>query len=105
MDQFTNMFVIFNAAIGVFALYSAITGQGAAFKNDYPEKVKGPANALLRKFLWAIGPVLLLSAASDYFKIFGDATMIVSYICIGIVLALIIAYVVLFRIRFGKDLK
>ena len=86
--------------IGIYALYSAFTGKGAAYKNDYPASVKEGAHKLLRMFLWIFGPILLAQGACDYF-----GYSLLSLILIGVVVALIVVYLVIFYKRYGKALK
>lgn len=100
-----NFFLLINIAIGIYATYAGIVGRGFAYKNDYPEEIKADANALLRKFLLVIGPVMLVGSAVDYFSLLGDATFYFALSVIVIVLALVIVYIVIFRKRFGKYLK
>lgn len=100
MDSFMQ---IFNLLIGVLATYYAITGKGYAYKNDYPEEIKAEANALLRKFLWFIGPFVLVFALLEYFAGLDEGTkFILNWVQIGGVLIAIIVYVIMFRRRFGK---
>ena len=106
MDNINSMMTIFNVIIGVYCIYAAIAGKGAAYKNDYPENVKEPARKSMRLLLAVVGPVALLMGAVEYFKFFDEGTnRIVQFIGIGLELALIIAYIVWFRVKFGKMLK
>lgn len=108
MEGMNSFMLIFNLVIGAYATYAAIAGKGAAYKNDYPKAVKEKANALLRKFLFIIGPLMLVSSAIEYFNPFGleaGVLRLISMIAIGLVLALVIAYVVIFRVKYGKALK
>lgn len=107
-DNLNSMMAIFNVLIGVYCTYSAITGKGSAYKNDYPEEIKEVANKSMRKLLAVIGPIALITGVFDYFgnKWFGEgANRIVQYVGIGVMLALIIAYIVWFRVKFSKQLK
>lgn len=106
MENMNNMLLIFNAVIGVYATYAAIRGTGAAYKNDYPEAIRDDANALLRKFLFILGPLMLVSAAVEYFNIFGTAlTRILTFVFIAAAIILVVIYIVIFRKRYGKYLK
>ena len=60
------MMAAFMAIVGVFAIYSAITGKGPAFNNDYPKAMKEDANKMLRKFCWYIGPITLVNRITSY---------------------------------------
>ena len=54
MNKFMSGFMVI---VGIFILYSAFTGKGPAYKNDYPKGMKEEANKLMRTFCWVIGPV------------------------------------------------
>lgn len=103
--NFDNILLVFSVVIGAYSLYAGIIGKGYAYKNDLPESIKPAADALLRKFLLMIGPLMLIMSAVDFFKPFGDMSIIVSGVLIGIVVVLLIVYVVLFRKHFGKLIK
>ena len=96
----TGFFAFFEIIIGIFAMYSAITGKGPAFKNDYPNVMKEDANKLLRKFTWIFGPVLLATGILDYF-----GYTWAYYASMAIILPAIVIYIVIFRRRFNKFLK
>ncbi len=105
-----TMMMAFNALIGVYALYSAIVGKGSAFKNDYPEPMKTEANALLRKYLWIIGPVLLGFTALEYFypyfPVFGEyGAEYIFWIMFGIIIIVLVSYFITFRRSFKQYLK
>jgi len=93
------MFGVINIAIGVFALYSAYTGKGPAFKNDYPEPIKEGANKLLRTMCWFIGPILLVQGVLDYM----DYTNISMLLMIPVFLCIVV-YMVIFVRRYWKEL-
>ena len=105
MEGMDNMLIIFNVVIGGYATYAAIVGKGAAYKNDYPKAIQADANALLRRFLFILGPLLLLSSAIEYFNLLGSATKIFTFASIIAAVVIIVVYIVLFRKRFGKYLK
>ena len=106
MQDFDNMFLILNLAIGIYATYAAIAGKGAVYKSDLPKSIKQDADALLRKFLFVIGPLMIVFTALEYFNVFGvGAKQIVAAVGIVLVLLLIIAYVIIFRKKYGKYLK
>ena len=63
IDSFMSIMMI---AIGVFALYSAMTGKGPAYKNSYPASMQEGASRMLQKFLWFIAPVTLASGILDF---------------------------------------
>ena len=100
MTSFNNMFALISVVIGIYSLYAAFTGKGAAYKNDYPASIKAGADKLLRTFLWMFGPILLAQGACDYF---GYTT--ISLILIGVVVGLIAAYLIVFYKRYGKALR
>ena len=97
MNSFMSIFMII---IGIFALYSAITGKGPAYNNDYPKSMKEEANALLRKFMWIIGPVITVLGILEYigYEWAGWATYIV-------IIPAIVIYVIIFRKKFKDQLK
>lgn len=96
MDSFTNMFSFINVAIGAFAIYSAITGKGPAFKNDYPESIKEDCNKLLRKVCWVVGPLLLVEGILEYLGYaFAVYFIIPVFITIGV-------YLYIFFKKYGK---
>ncbi len=106
MGSINSMMAIFNVLIGVFCIYSAITGKGAAYKNDYPEEIKPMADKSMRILMFAVGPIALFLGAQEYFEWGGAAaTTIIQYIGIGVELVLIIGYIVWFRVKFGKVLN
>lgn len=96
------MLAVFSLILGAYATYAGIVGKGYAYKNDYPEEVKGPANALLRKFLLIIGPILVLCTIVELFSLFGEISQMFSMIGCGVAVVCIIIYIVIFRVRFGK---
>lgn len=97
MNQFMAVFMII---IGVFALYSAFTGKGPAFKNDYPKAMKQEANKMLQKFCWIVGPVATVTGVLDYMGY--DWAYWVS---MGITLPAIVVYMIIFRRKFKEYLK
>ena len=104
-----SIFRILNLVIGIWATYSAITGKGAAYKNDYPKGVKEAANALLRKFLWGIGPFMVVSTGLlyllDYLGVDKQTVLVIDLASVAIVVVAVVVYVILFRKRYGKYLK
>lgn len=85
--------------IGAFALYSAFTGKGPAFKNDYPKAMKEDANEMLRKFCWLVGPVSLITGVLEYMKY--DWAY---WVGMAIIIPAIVVYMIIFRRRFKKYL-
>ena len=63
VNSFMSLFMVF---IGVMALYSAITGKGPVFNNDYSQSDEGRRQKCC-KFCWYVGPVTLITGALDYF--------------------------------------
>lgn len=100
MPDFNNMMTIITIAIGAFALFSAITGKGPAFKNDYPKEMKEDANKMLRNACWIAGPILLTSGIMEFAGV-GWAF----YISMFTILPGCVIFSVLFRRRFKKYLK
>ncbi len=94
------MMAVFMIIFGVFALYSAFTGKGPAFKNDYPKAMKEEADKMLRQFCWIFGPLALVFGVLDYM-----GYEWVYFVEIGTILPGVIVYVVLFRKRFKQYLK
>ena len=109
MENMDGMLRIINLVIGVWATYAAISGKGAAYKNDYPKAIKADADALMRKFLWVIGPFMLVSTGLlyllEYLGVHADIVRIIDLVSIAIVIALVVVYVVILRKRFGEYLK
>lgn len=101
MGDINGFMSIMMILIGVFALYSAFTGKGPAFKNDYPKAMKEDANEMLRKFCWLVGPVALVSGIFEY--MYPDLQWI-NLVSMGIILPAIVVYVIMFRKRFKKYL-
>ena len=97
INSFMSIFMI---AIGVFAIYSAVAGKGPAFKNDYPASMQAEANQMLRKFLWIIGPITLVTGVLDYL-----GYTWAYWASIAIIIPAIIVYIIIFRRRFKDDLK
>ncbi len=81
-------------------MYSAITGKGPAYKNDYPKAMKEEANAFLRKFCWYIGPVATITGVLDYL-----GYTWAYWVSMGVIIPAIVIYVILFRRKFNKYLK
>ena len=95
MEGTMDFMILFNLVIGVYALYAGIRGKGAAYKNDYPEKIKAEANGLMRKFLLIAGPIMVAGSAIEYFKLFGDFSPMVGMIAIGILFLMVVGYVII----------
>lgn len=100
MEDMNKMMSAFMAIIGIFALYSAFTGKGPAFKNDYPKGMKEEANKMLRSFCWIFGPVALITGVLDYM-----GYSWAYWVSVGTIMPGIVVYVVLFRKRFKSYLK
>ncbi len=90
----------FTIIIGLFALYSAITGKGPAYKNDYPKAIQAEANKLMRLFCWVLGPVITVFGVLDYM-----GHVWASYVNIVFTIGAIVVYMIIFRKKFGKILK
>ena len=101
-SMFDNFFSILMIAVGVFGIYSAITGKGPAFRNDYPASMQKESTKFLQKFLWIIGPVSLITGILDF--VYKESMW--PYLAGVIILVpTIVIYVVLFRRKFKEDLK
>ena len=109
MENMNGMMRIINLAIGIWATYSAISGKGAVYKNDYPKAIKEEANAFMRKFLWFIGPFMVVTTGAlyllEYLGVSSQAVLIFDLASVAIVVITVVVYVILFRRRFGKYLK
>ncbi len=100
MDEMNKMMAIFMAIAGGFAIYSAITGKGPVYNNDYPKAMKEEANKMLRTFCWIIGPLALVTGILDYMG------MTWAYwVSLATILPAIVVYMVIFRKRFKQYLK
>jgi len=100
MGDMNQMMAIFSIIIGAFALYSAVTGKGPAFKNDYPKAMKEEANKMLRTFCWIVAPIMLTTGVLDYM-----GYTWAYYISLAIIIPGIIIYYIIFRKRFKQYLK
>ena len=50
LDGINSFMGIFTIIIGIVLLYSAITGKGPAFRNDYPKSMQAEAIKMMRTF-------------------------------------------------------
>lgn len=100
--MFDNLFSFIMIAAGVFGIYSALTGKGPAYRNDYPASMQKEANKFLQKFLWILGPVATITGILDF--VYRDSMW--PYLAsVAVILPTIGVYVVLFRRKFKDDLK
>lgn len=100
--MFDNLFSFIMIAAGVFGIYSALTGKGPAYRNDYPASMQKEANKLLQKFLWILGPVATITGILDF--VYKDSMW--PYIAsVAVILPTIVVYIVMFRRKFKEDLK
>jgi len=99
-DSMNNFMSIIMIVIGVFIIYSAITGKGPAYKNDYPEEIQEEHRKMLRIFCTIVGPVVLAGGILDYMKIPWGF-----WVSTGVIVPGIIIYIIIFRRRFKKYLK
>jgi len=90
----------FSVLIGLFALYSAITGKGPAYKNDYPKAMQADAAKMMRIFCAIIGPVVTTFGVLDYL---GYKWAFIVNACITI--PAIVVYAIIFRRKFKQYLK
>lgn len=100
MGDMNKMMSMFMVIVGVFALYSAFTGKGPAFKNDYPKAMQAEANKMLRKFCWIVGPITIVTGVLDYMN-FSWAY----FVSMATIIPAIVVYIVIFRRRFKEYLK
>jgi hypothetical protein len=99
----SNMISFIFILLGGFGLYSAITGKGPAYKNDYPEKIREEALKMLRVFYWIMSPFALLSGVVGYFNFLSEgATFVIRMLGIGVIVVSFIVYVIMFRTKYGK---
>ncbi|MDL2218369.1 hypothetical protein LJC27_06885 [Christensenellaceae bacterium OttesenSCG-928-M15] len=67
-DSTYSLFSIFQLLIGVYLLYSAITGKGQLFRNENVKKGKEALyHKRLRIMAAVIAPLMFIQAAIDYF--------------------------------------
>ena len=97
MNQFMSGFTVL---IGLFALYSAITGKGPAYKNEYPKAMVADANKMMRIFCWIVSPVIIIFGVLDYLGYSWAYIVNVSF-----TLPAIVIYFILFRRKFKQFLK
>jgi hypothetical protein len=95
------MMSIFIIIAGVLATWFAIFGKAPGFKNDYPKEMKEDADRLLRNFCWALGPIAIASGILEMIP----GLEWTYWVGLAIILPLVIAYIIVFRIKFKKYLK
>jgi len=100
MDQIDNFMVWFNLIIGAYITYSAITGKGKPYENDYPKEIKENIYKLNRMMYAIAGPVLVISGVLELLKV-----PFAAWISIVVVLLLIVGYLIIFFTRYGKIIK
>ncbi len=100
MPGIDNMMTIFTIAIGVFAIYSAITGKGPAYKNDYPKEMKAEADKMMRIACWIAGPIMLVSGILEYIGVEWAF-----FISLFTILPGIVVFSIIFRRKFKQYLK
>lgn len=99
-DSMNQMMSGFTVIIGLFALYSAVTGKGPAYKNDYPKAMVADANKMMRMFCWIVGPIITVLGVLDYL---GYTWAYIVNVCT--VIPAIVIYFILFRRKFKEFLK
>lgn len=104
MQNFDSMFGYMFSGIGVLCLYFAFRGKGMAYNNHYPKAIKAEADKLLRLFLWILGPIVLAQGILDITGITAQYPFIYAILFV-VTFALLIAYYVIFRKKFGKTLN
>jgi hypothetical protein len=100
-DSINQMMDIFIIIAGVLALWYAIFGKAPGFNTDYPKEIKAEAEKMLRLFCWILGPVAIVTGVLEMLP--GLQWVYLVGVCI--MLPTIIVYIVLFRKKFGKNLK
>jgi len=93
----------FNLFIAVYVLYYAIRGQGKIYENDYPTSIKEAHAKLLRKFCWIVGLGMFPLTILELVYSTNQQASFLSWINIGFVLVCVVTYLVIFRIKFGKQ--
>ena len=93
------MMSAFMAIFGALALYSAFTGKGPAFKNDYPKAMKEDADKLTRLFCWIFGPIALVTGVLDFMG--HQWAFWASFV---VIIPGFVIYIIIFRKRFKKYL-
>lgn len=104
MEGAFNFMIIFDIFIGVYLLYYAIKGSGKAYENDYPEEMQAEHRKILRMFCWITGAPLLVLSILEYMSP-DKAMSIWSIISIIYILACVVAYFIVFRVKFKEYLK
>lgn len=97
-----DFMLYFNLFIAAYVLYYAIRGQGRIYENDYPKAIKEGHAKLLRKFCWIVGLGMLPLTVLELVYDTNNQASVFSWINIGFVLAAIVTYLVIFRVKFGK---
>lgn len=65
----SSMMSLFMLIIAVLLFYCAITGKGPAYDSQNVRKDKKEEyHQFMRKICWILGPIMLASAACDYFR-------------------------------------
>lgn len=95
-----QMMSAFTIIIGVFVLYSAITGKGPAYKSTYPKAMKAEADKLLRQLCWILAPILIVTGVLDYL-----GYTWAFWVNIGLMAPCLVVYFVLFRKKFKQYLQ
>lgn len=86
-----NFFSMFQAFIGIYLLYAAISGKGQAFKNDNIKKEKRKEfQKFMRMFCLVMGPLFLAMAAFEYAQISVGMWIAYALTGIGIIVALVV---------------
>ncbi|MEG0257020.1 MAG: hypothetical protein RR632_01825, partial [Christensenella sp.] len=99
-----NFMILFDIFIAIYLLYYAIKGSGKAYENDYPEEMQAEHRKLLRLFCWITSVPLLVLSVLEYTS--PDKAMSVwSIISIVYILSCVVAYFIVFRVKFKTYLK
>ena len=97
-----NYFIFFDLVLGVYFIYCAITGKGAVFKSQLPEKYQTEMNKFIRIFMWVMGGLFLVSAANDFFGFFGEGNTLAAKILLGLDIVVFLVFMVIYKIKFDK---
>ena len=97
-----GMMGMFTLVIGLFTLYSAVTGKGPAYKADHPKEMKESNQKLLRTFMWILSPLLIAQGAID---LTDNNLGWLSTTLYFVIIAILIVYGIIFFKRYGAILK
>lgn len=104
MGDAFNFMMYFDIFIAGYLLYYAIKGSGKAYENDYPAEMQEEHRKMMRIFCWATGaPLLVLSILE--LTAGNGVTSIYSIISVVYILGCVVAYFIIFRVKFKHYLR